>query len=146
MRANDLQATTTGLDRANRRAEILRAKRENALTVRVETLEPGDWTAVTLLNSFTAYGSTWGDPEYRIVGDIVELRGLIRGNGSSGAQTMFTLPTGFRPPAYYMFSTPDNGGHARVDVLDSGNVNWIDSTSGAGDFVSISGISFSINS
>ena len=53
------------------------------------------WIAPTFQNSWTNYGTGFNLAGYRKIGDIVYLRGLVKG-GASGA-TIFTLPAGFRP-------------------------------------------------
>jgi hypothetical protein len=55
------------------------------------------WTAVTFAGTWANYGSGYQGMEYRKVGDMVQLRGVIAG-GTSGT-TVCTLPAGFRPPA-----------------------------------------------
>lgn len=60
------------------------------------------WTAVTFQNSWANYGGAFQTAQYRRVGDIVELRGLVR-NGTAGT-SIFTLPAGFRPPATQIFA------------------------------------------
>lgn len=60
------------------------------------------WTDLVLVAGFitnaTAFGNT---PQYRRVGDVVELRGMIKrtaGNFATNVRTLIsTLPAGFRP-------------------------------------------------
>lgn len=59
------------------------------------------WTNLSYANSWANYGAPYQIGQYRKVGDEVQLRGLIR-NGTVNT-TMFTLPTGFRPPDYLIF-------------------------------------------
>lgn len=56
---------------------------------------PSVWTAPTLINSWTNIGGGFRPAQYRKVGDIVYIRGVING-GVLGA-TAFVLPLGFRP-------------------------------------------------
>jgi len=66
----------------------------------------GPWTTPTLGGAWVPVGGVWQAPQYRKVGDCVEIRGTVM-NGTIGA-TVFTLPVGFRPPAG--LSMPATGG------------------------------------
>jgi len=61
----------------------------------------GAWTTPTLLNGWLQYGSGWQTLQYRKIGDIVYIRGLIK--SGTVPSTIFTLPTGFRPLAINQF-------------------------------------------
>lgn len=80
------------------------------------------WTAVTFQNSWTNYGGAYQACQYRAVGDMVQVRGLIAG-GTSGT-TAFTLPVGFRPPGHIQFAQTSNAtaGLATAAVATSGTV------------------------
>lgn len=54
------------------------------------------WTDVSFNTGWANRGSGFGDIQYRLVDDIVYLRGLAR-RTSGTAIVVFTLPTGFRP-------------------------------------------------
>jgi hypothetical protein len=74
----------------------------------------------------------------------VHLRGLIQTTTGSGPTHILTLPVGLRPKAYELFSVitakTDAG---RLDVYDSGQVHLVaPSLDIAGEFVSLSGVSF----
>lgn len=65
---------------------------------------PGGWTSVSVISPWTS-----GNFQYRMVGDMVQLKG--RGtNGSASAVTntspLLTLPAGFRPPANVSIPLP----------------------------------------
>lgn len=76
-----------------------------------------------------AFGGSWVNfggsdqvAQYRRVGDMVQLRGVVK-DGTSGA-TMFTLPTGYRPPAthhWVQFSATSTGA-ATLNVDSAGLV------------------------
>lgn len=103
---------------------------------------PGSWTAPTLLNSWANFGGAFQVAQYRKVGDMVQLRGLIR--LGTVTNTAFTLPTGFRPPADLLFISQDNNQAGRIDIIaSSGNVipQAVDNT-----FQSLNGIQFSVSS
>jgi hypothetical protein len=56
------------------------------------------WVAPTLLNGWTNYGGAYQVMQYRRVGDMIQLRGVIKGTATNALA--FTLPNGFRPPSY----------------------------------------------
>ena len=86
---------------------------------------PTPWTGVTFQNSWTNFGSGYQDAQYRKVGDIVYLRGWVK--GGAAAVTMFQLPVGFRPPAYvHMGGAEANDKFGVMRCDPSGNVAlWI---------------------
>lgn len=72
-----------------------------------ECTSDSGWVNATLVSGFKNYGgSSSNAPQYRKVGDVVEVRGVLSPTtavtASSNGVTMFTLPTGFRPskPTY----------------------------------------------
>jgi hypothetical protein len=62
---------------------------------------PVPWISATLLNSWTNFGGIQPPAQYRLVGDLVQVRGRVR-NGTNG-QPIFILPVGFRAPWYMSF-------------------------------------------
>jgi len=124
---------------------------------------PVAWIAPTFTNSWVNYGSGFQSAGYRIVGDMVQLRGLIK-SGTLGLAA-FTLPAGYRPTANLLlsgvisvhaaqatsaasagtahthtFGVNDYGG--RVDIGTTGSVTI--NSNGANGFVSLDGMSFPI--
>jgi hypothetical protein len=94
-------------------------------------------------NSWNNYGGSFRGAQYRKVGDVVQLRGLIK-SGTLGAAA-FTLPVGYRPGAAELLgqagsTTGSNNAFARVDVNSAGGIIPAGSTN---DFVSLSGFYFS---
>lgn len=80
------------------------------------------WTALTLLNSWVNFGGSQQTAQYRKVGDVVQVRGLVK---SGAANTVaFNLPAGFRPPADLEFPIVGAAAaaFAAVGVLVGGNV------------------------
>lgn len=57
------------------------------------------WTAMTLLAPWVNYGSGYQNAQYRKVGDMVYLRGLIK-SGTVGAG-IWNIPAGHHPPTYH---------------------------------------------
>ena len=74
------------------------------------------WTAVTFQNSWANYGAGYQGVEYRKVGDMVQLRGVLNTAGTS-ATAAFTLPVGFRPLASLSISAANSVG-AQIAMLD----------------------------
>lgn len=70
------------------------------------------WTNVTFTNGWVNYGTFQG-AQYRKVGDMVQLRGLIK-SGTAGASA-FTLPAGYRPPLNIIL-TGGNGTHVAINT------------------------------
>ncbi|MET0785604.1 MAG: hypothetical protein ABWY25_02735, partial [Paenisporosarcina sp.] len=74
----------------------------NRLTGLVDARVPTAWTNLTMQNGWFNPGS-YNIAQYRKVGDIVYLRGVI--NGTLNSLPAFTLPAGFRPPANLLINT-----------------------------------------
>lgn len=91
---------------------------------------PGPWVTPTLLNGWTQYGSSFRPARYRIVGDEVQIEGLVKGSSAS-SDTIFNLPADYTPSLGGIFSCSGpvvgSGGannSYRVDVSD-GSVSAI---------------------
>lgn len=88
------------------------------------------WISLTLLNSFTNYGSGWATAAYRKYSSgIVEVRGLVKRTTTPSAATAIgTLPTGFRPTATRMFPVIANGmtgvAIGSIYIAPDGNIAW----------------------
>ena len=72
------------------------------------------WITATLESAFKAYNNAAGNsPQYRKIGDVVHLRGVIAPTaaitGSGTSTTIFTLPAGFRPAASKSFICQGSG-------------------------------------
>lgn len=98
--------------------------------------------AATLQNSCTNLGGAFQTAEYtKDTNGFVHLDGVLNGVGTG--VVVLTLPTGFRPAAKQIFVVlASNSGAAipgRFDVDTDGTVTC---RSSAGDFISLSGISF----
>lgn len=99
-----------------------------------------DWTAVS-------FGSGWGNYagyqpcQYKVVGDLVILRGLAARTSGSGT-TILTLPAGARPPDDELHVIRTNTGIGTVSSAANGVIQHID---GGTTYVSLSGIILSIN-
>lgn len=111
-------------------------------------LPPLVWHPLTLVNSWTSVGTSFGTPSYAVSAQgIVYLKGGI-GGGTSGT-TAFTLPANARPA---QIDDLVSYGHANsavaLYVYPAGDVHPqddIDHSGFAGDFTGLSGLSFPTN-
>jgi hypothetical protein len=85
------------------------------------------WNTLQLLSPWTAYGENWGPPQYRQLGDEIQLRGLVRSTG--GMTNIALLPSSFRPqltPRMLLGWVAWNNGGARcairIDIRTDGIV------------------------
>jgi hypothetical protein len=80
---------------------VTKARIDSAGNIVAPNTTPGAWTNITLQSGLVGYGSPASTPQYRIINDVVELRGLVaKSNGSdftSSPVTIGTLPSGARP-------------------------------------------------
>lgn len=97
------------------------------------------WIAPTLVNSWRIYGSGFTDPGYRIVGDVVQLRGMMTGGAMTS--TMFILPGGYRPTRAHIVPAVANDAFGQCRVQTDGSVM---AQTGATGWFSIDNISFSV--
>lgn len=67
-----------------------------------EFYNPNAWQNVSFQNSWVNYAGSYQLCQYRKLGDMVQLRGMAK-LGTVGT-TIFTLPSGYRPPAYLIFA------------------------------------------
>ena len=79
---------------------------------------PTPWANVTFQNGWTNQAAPYQTCQYRKVGDIVYLRGMMI-NGTAGT-VAFTLPAGFRPPL--TIEIPTIGGTAAVNRMSIDSV------------------------
>ena len=112
-------------------------------TVSIEVNSSNTWQSATLVNSWANYGSGYANAGYRKMPDgSIRLRGLVSVAGNP-TTTIFTLPSGHRPPSQLIFSAWAGGGNVRIDVAAGGGVSVVSYGSGAdSSFVSLAGISF----
>lgn len=115
-------------------------------------------TAMTLLNSFTNFGTPYSDAtaNKHTNSHIVQLNGVLaRTSIPSVDTTMFTLPTGYRPSTNRLFVCPvaTNTGDGFVLITisaSSGNVNWFNfygtapSSPSSIIYMSLDNLSFSV--
>ena len=86
------------------------------------TVTPTDsgWITATLNSGFTHYSSPYGPVKYRKIGNIVNIQGIV--NQATADQTVFTLPTGFRPERRVIVAVMNANALGRLDIDPNGNV------------------------
>lgn len=90
-------------------------------------------------NSWVNFGGAYQTAQYRKVGDRVELRGTVK-NGTA-LTTIFTLPSGFRPPASQIFPCVSSALFGAITITSAGAVTQ---SVGSNTSVSLDGIAFSV--
>jgi hypothetical protein len=115
-------------------------------------LNKSAWTNISLNSGIVAYGHSTHTPQYRIQGDVVELRGVCgKSNGTdftSSPVVLGTLPVGARPTAlvYNVVARQVSGATmaARLEVATTGAITVYTDTSNSGAWISVDNTSFSI--
>ena len=99
------------------------------------------------INSWADYGAPYGPAYYRLLGDMVQMRGLISG-GTSATVPIATLPVGYRPQYEPIFTTSCNGGHTELRINTGGTLS-IPSAYPAGcapnSWTSLTGVTFPVS-
>ncbi|MET7795634.1 hypothetical protein [Streptomyces decoyicus] len=99
------------------------------------TTTAGTWQTLTLSGGWTAFGSPYWTPSYRINGDgTVSLSGLVKAPASAATpQTLCTLPAAIAPTSKSRFPTEvANGIHGALDINITGVVQIQDYAGNAG--------------
>jgi hypothetical protein len=99
----------------------------------------GAWTGLSFGSGWGDYGGGEQTGQYKKIGDLVLLRGLVTRSSGVGT-TIATLPSGYRPAAYSRFVQETVSGVGRVDVHPDGTVIF---TSGGSGWVCLDRIAFS---
>ena len=80
------------------------------------------WVTLSLENSWVDYGTVYGTPAVRRIGNQVWMRGLVK---SGSAATCTTLDAQFRPANYYIATSQSAGVNGqRVNVSSDGTVSF----------------------
>ena len=120
----------------------------NSVADTLNNLTEEPWITVS---AFNAGWDSWyaNGVKYRKRGDRVELRGLMKRTGAStsATETMFTLPTGYRPTGFQVIALGSGGGDGAREVrigYPSGDVQayYTGTPYGTNDYISLDGISF----
>lgn len=115
-------------------------------------LFPDDWVNLPLGSGWANYGVPWATCQYRVDGKKIVLKGLAKVTSSSASATVFTLPSGKRPPKdnaqiYDQYcsgiSTGFSGaGSTRLSIYDNGTGILSYFTAYVNGWLSLSGIEF----
>jgi hypothetical protein len=98
-----------------------------------------DYTDATLQNGWTVWGNGFATPGYIKMPDgTVQLRGLM-GGGSKTSNTIFTLPSGYRPGMARLFPVAASDSFGLMQIVPSGVVSLY---AGTATWVSFDGILF----
>jgi hypothetical protein len=94
------------------------------------------WTAISLASGWSNFGGGYDTAQWRMAGDVVELRGLIvRSPVTAGFFTIATFAVAQRPPLNSIFSAICGAtGFTRVDMQSGGNLVTQGLNSPAGDY------------
>ena len=95
-----------------------------------------NWINMELASGWSAYGGVYLPPQYRRVGEYVELRGML----NLGAGTITVLPSGFRPYGSQIFAV-GSGGSAVCDVRVAAG-GTLSLNRGGSNFLALDGIRF----
>lgn len=98
------------------------------------------WQNLSFGSGWTDYGGAYQIGQYKKVGDLIFLRGLVKRTSGSGT-TIATLPSGYRPSAQTLFVTISSDLLARIDIDTSGNIVM---AIGSAAWISLDGLYFSI--
>ena len=83
------------------------------------------WINMSLQNSWSAYAG-YATPQYTKSSDgVVELKGLIKGGSTTAGANIMVLPAGYRPKQRILYTTASNAAYARVDILPTGEVQFL---------------------
>lgn len=94
--------------------------------VKTEEIYDTGWVTPALINNWQGYsgGSThWGTAQYRRIGKVVTLRGLVTKTVGSTAEVIFYLPADCRPSITNMFAQANgSSNYVRLDIQSDGAV------------------------
>lgn len=121
----------------------------NAVSLALTAMLPTAWTALPLGTGWSTLGG-FQPAQYRLVGDVVELRGAVV-QAAVGNTTLATMPAGFRPPAngtLMVFaagfrSTPKDVA-ARIDITPATGVLFVTAQTEVYGYLSLAGVRWSI--
>lgn len=90
------------------------------------------WITLPLAAGWTPYGSGYQAPQYRLVGDRVEFRGVCQHGTAIAVVTPLTtaMPVGYRPPAKVQLAGVFGNILATIEVASDGVLNVVGLASG----------------
>lgn len=118
------------------------ATRVTSVETRTTALEnkTGAWAALPLANGATIFGGTYRAPQYRKVGDRVELRGLV-GTPPANNTNFALLPAGFRPLETEVLNTVTQTVAGQLYIYPDGRIARGD---GTGTYITLGALAFSV--
>lgn len=102
-----------------------------------------DWIGFNFQNGWNVSESTRPWPAYRRMGNVVHIRGILK--GGNGSSTITNLPIGFRPrnqQSFLAFCANSSTGTTHLVVEPNGNIFSYIPAGNEGKFYSLDGISF----
>lgn len=95
-------------------------------------------------SSWVNFGSVYNTAAfYKDMQGVVHLKGLVKNGTVGSAETVFTLPEGYRPPARYLFdAVSESGGSVIQSRIDIGTDGRIIPVVGGNTFLSLDSIAF----
>ena len=91
------------------------------------------WITPTLNSGYGSLGSPYGPVQYRKIGNVVNVVGLL---STSVTGVVFTLPEGYRPPIQVVALSNSANGVGRVDIETDGDVR-IQVSNNTGSWISL---------
>lgn len=84
------------------------------------------WIYAELTSQFTVYNNDESSkPQYRKIGKVVEIIGIVTPTSSTSEDTIFTLPIGFRPKTFYSAIMQGSGNNKwQLIVRETGIVSF----------------------
>lgn len=99
-----------------------------------------NWSNLTLINSWVAYGGTYSTPQYTKAADkLVTLKGLITAGATANSTIIATLPVGYRPSGTIVYTCVSVNAFCRIDIDTNGNIMF---ETGSNTWLSLDNITF----
>lgn len=82
-----------------------------------------DWAALTLQNSWVSFGGAFATPSYRLINNVVYVKGGVKSGTTTAGTVIATLPSGFRPAESRKIVTMITGSAlGSLDVTSAGAI------------------------
>ena len=104
----------------------------------------GNWNTLSLLNGWeVADALSYPVLQYKVTGNQVHLRGMIKHSTTSTVGIIANMPSGTRPLKMLILTAMTSGGLARIDVGANGDL-WVQGyrAGGNGSYVSLTGLTY----
>ena len=89
----------------------------------------GPWNNMALGAGWLAYGAPFLQPQWRLIGDTVQVRGMVKAGAK--ATPITTFPAGARPPLPQQFATLSDGAFAYLQVDGAGLLSHMGGSNGS---------------